>query len=37
MAIGDLAYNLGFDDAAYFSRFFTKNAGVSPRKFRQAR
>ena len=31
-----LALELGFEDAAYFSRFFTKGAEVSPRAFRSA-
>ncbi|HMA11066.1 MAG TPA: helix-turn-helix domain-containing protein [Steroidobacteraceae bacterium] len=32
--VSDIAYELGFDDAAYFTRFFTRRAGVSPRAFR---
>lgn len=35
LSIKEIAAALGFDDAAYFSRFFTKNAGVSPQAFRQ--
>jgi AraC family transcriptional activator of pobA len=35
MSIGEAAAYLGFDDNAYFSRFFTSKAGVSPRAFRQ--
>lgn len=30
-----IAYGLGFEDPAYFTRFFTRRAGVSPRAFRQ--
>lgn len=30
-----IAERLGFEDAAYFSRFFSHNAGVSPRRFRE--
>jgi AraC family transcriptional activator of pobA len=29
-----IAYELGFDDAAYFTRFFTRQARLSPRAFR---
>jgi AraC family transcriptional activator of pobA len=29
-----IAYALGFTDAAYFTRFFSRHAGVSPRVFR---
>lgn len=30
-----IAYNLGFNDAAYFTRFFTKMEGRSPLQFRK--
>lgn len=29
-----IAYGLGFDDAAYFSRFFSRQTALSPRAFR---
>jgi AraC family transcriptional regulator, transcriptional activator of pobA len=35
MTISQVAYYLGFDDPAYFSRFFTRRAGLSPRRFRE--
>jgi len=34
-AVHSIATELGFEDAAYFTRFFTRRAGVSPRVFRQ--
>ncbi len=34
MTISQIAAYLGFDDPAYFSRFFTRSVGVSPRVFR---
>ena len=34
MTVAETAYYLGFDDPAYFSRFFTQQEGVSPRAFR---
>jgi|HubBroStandDraft_1064217.scaffolds.fasta_scaffold18242_4 AraC family transcriptional activator of pobA len=34
-SIAEIAYDLGFDDPAYFSRFFAKGMGVSPRSFRR--
>ncbi len=33
--ISEIAYALGFDDPAYFTRFFTRRAGLSPRAFRR--
>jgi len=33
-AIKEIAYELGYDDEYYFSRFFKKNADVSPQMFR---
>jgi AraC family transcriptional activator of pobA len=34
MSVSEIAYALGFEDSAYFTRFFTQRAGVSPRGFR---
>lgn len=34
MSICQIALQLGFDDPAYFSRFFAKMSGESPRQFR---
>jgi AraC family transcriptional activator of pobA len=36
MTVAEAGYYLGFSDAAYFSRFFTRGAGSSPRAFRDA-
>ncbi|MFO7324723.1 MAG: helix-turn-helix domain-containing protein [Pseudomonadota bacterium] len=33
--VSEVAYALGFDDPAYFTRFFTRLAGESPRAFRR--
>lgn len=33
--IKEIAFELGFDDPAYFSRLFSKNAGASPAQYRQ--
>jgi len=33
--IKEIAFELGFDDPAYFSRLFSKNTGSSPAKYRQ--
>jgi AraC family transcriptional activator of pobA len=33
--IREIAHALGFDDAAYFTRFFSRRVGFSPRVFRQ--
>ncbi|MGH8270327.1 MAG: helix-turn-helix domain-containing protein [Steroidobacteraceae bacterium] len=35
MPVTQVAYYLGFEDPAYFSRFFTRRMGLSPRGFRQ--
>lgn len=35
VAIKEVGYILGFDDPAYFTRFFTKNEGISPTVFLQ--
>jgi AraC family transcriptional activator of pobA len=37
MTVSEAAYYLGFDDPAYFSRVFRRNAGHSPRAFRKTR
>lgn len=34
-SIKEIAFELGFDDFAYFSNFFKKQAGISPREFRE--
>jgi AraC family transcriptional regulator, transcriptional activator of pobA len=33
---GEIGFELGFDEAAHFSRFFRKMAGASPSEFRKA-
>ena len=35
MSVTRVAYYLGFEDPGYFSRFFTRRMGISPRAFRQ--
>lgn len=34
-SIASIAYELGFQDPAYFSRLFKKRIGVTPKVFRQ--
>jgi len=34
LSVKEIAAQLGFEDAAYFTRFFTKNTGTSPIAFR---
>jgi AraC family transcriptional activator of pobA len=33
--VAEIAYYLGFEDPAYFSRFFARGCEMSPRQFRQ--
>lgn len=35
LSVSRIAYSLGFDDPAYFTRVFTRATGLSPRAFRQ--
>lgn len=35
LSVAEVGYELGFDDANYFTRFFTKTAKLSPAKFRE--
>lgn len=35
-SVADIAHDLGFDDPAYFSRFFARAAGQSPTTYRSA-
>lgn len=35
MSVTQVAYHLGFEDPAYFSRFFARRMGMSPRAFRR--
>ena len=34
-AVSEIGYELGFSDIQVFSRFFKKNEGCSPQKFRE--
>ena len=36
MSVGDVALSLGFADPAYFNRFFSRRAGMTPGAFRAA-
>ena len=37
LPVAEIGYSLGFSDAAYFTRFFTRHAGQSPMRFRRDR
>lgn len=34
MGVAEVAYSVGFTDPAYFSRFFSRRVGTSPRRYR---
>jgi AraC family transcriptional activator of pobA len=34
-SIAEIAYSVGFEDPAYFSRFFHRQVGISPRSYRK--
>ena len=34
MSVSEVSYDLGFEDSAYFSRFFTKHSGEAPGRFK---
>jgi AraC family transcriptional activator of pobA len=36
-SVREIAFALGFEDPAYFTRFFSRLAGLSPRAFRNSR
>jgi AraC family transcriptional regulator, transcriptional activator of pobA len=36
LSVSEIAYSLGFSDPAYFSRFFNRHTGLSPRAYREA-
>jgi len=36
LTVTQISYAVGFEDPAYFSRFFTRHAGHSPRRYRDA-
>ncbi|XPF93278.1 helix-turn-helix domain-containing protein [Colwellia sp. RE-S-Sl-9] len=33
-SVSEVAYRLGFEDVSYFSRFFKKQTGITPKKFK---
>jgi AraC family transcriptional activator of pobA len=35
LSISTIAYSLGYGDPAYFTRVFKRDAGVSPKAFRE--
>jgi len=37
LSVAEIGFSLGFRDPAYFSRFFQRNTGMSPRRYRETR
>lgn len=37
LSVAEIGYAVGFADPAYFTRFFSRHAGVSPRRYRRER
>ena len=35
MSISEVSYAIGFSDPAYFTRFFKRQVGLSPKEFRK--
>jgi AraC-like DNA-binding protein len=35
LIISEIAYNLGFSDPLYFSKYFKKEVGVAPQQYRK--
>ncbi|WP_177192032.1 helix-turn-helix domain-containing protein [Chitinophaga arvensicola] len=35
LSIKEIGYQIGFEDPAYFNRFFKKNVGIAPQQFRE--
>ncbi len=36
MTAAMIVYSLGFEDPSYFTRFFTRETGLSPRRYRSS-
>jgi AraC family transcriptional activator of pobA len=36
-SVASIAYELGFQDPAYFSRAFKRHAGITPKEYRERR
>jgi AraC family transcriptional regulator, transcriptional activator of pobA len=34
LSMADIAFKLGFNDQSYFSRFFKKHSGISPKEYK---
>jgi AraC family transcriptional regulator, transcriptional activator of pobA len=36
MSVGEIAYEIGFEDVSYFGRFFKKHTGFTPTEYRKS-